>query len=148
MASHKESKRVISALTKAGTPYFISPINVGEFDTFQLIVKEVSESTTETFVMLAAIVDQHLYVATVLPLEKKDVAEEWLTKATSNLDAVSNISSQSEQIVVGDFHFEAESSDTPFKAIDQVFANGSAWLKQNGHVQEEEEEYEFGFDDI
>lgn len=44
--------------------------------------------------------------------------------------------------------YEEKSDQSPFKLVDQVFACSTAYLKRVGVYKEEEEEYEYGFDDI
>lgn len=150
---HKESKRVIAAVKKAGTPYFTSPVNVGKFDTFQTIAAEVATAPEckDTFVMLCAVLEEQrrLYVATIVPADKNDqLSSKWIVDSTATLDVIPNFAGPSVFVRLGDLEFSADSKDTPFKAIDQVFATGSAWLRSKGLVVEEEEEHEYGWDDI
>lgn len=146
---HKESKRITSAIKKAETPYFTSKVNVGKFTTFETITSEVAATCPETFIILGAIFDRHLYVAFIVPADKNDqLASKWIVDSTAVIDVIPNFAGPSSFVRLGDLEFPEESSNTPFKAIDQVFATGSAWLRKNDLIEEEEEEHEYGFDDI
>lgn len=147
---HKESKRIIAAVKKAGTPNYSSQVNVGKFSTFETIVAEVAaaQECATTFIMLGAIEGDNLWLATSLPsTTDTNIAPEWLADSISGLNATKTING-TYFIRIGALEFAKDSSDTPFKAIDQAFSLGSAWLRKKGLVVEEEEEHEYGFDDI
>lgn len=149
---HKESRRIVAAIKKAGTPNYNAQVNVGDFVTFVTIASEVSRECHATFVMLGATVDRNLYLATIAPADKGNNADPWMQGSVTSLlsdNTVQTVSSTiSPYIALRNLAFSAESEQSPFKAIDQVFSLGSMWLKRNGLVEEEEEEHEYGFDDI
>ena len=156
---HKESNRIVCAIKKGATlslddpevmvPMcsFTTKVNIGGWKKFELIVNEVAGECPETFVLLGAIVDPKLYVATITPSSGEPYTE-LITKSTETLNGTSNIAESSGHIRMGEIEFAADSNDTPFKAIDTFFALGANYLRKSGAVPEEEEEYEFGFDDI
>lgn len=147
--NHKESKRVIAAVKKAGTPNYTSKVDVGKFNTFETIVAQVTAECSTTFIMLGATVGRHLYLATIVPADKMEkISSKWIVDSTASLDTIPNFAGPSVHVRLADLEFTADSNDTTFKAIDQAFATGSEWLRKKELIPQEEEEYEYGFDDI
>lgn len=154
---HKEAKRVISAIQKGGTATFASKLNVGGWKKFDLIVTQVAERCPETAIMLGAPVNRSLYIAVIIP-QKSDKAElakaqqSWLTKSVSNVltgaKQLKNIEKNEGSVQLLELDYNEAPEQSPFKLIDQVFGEGTAFLKKAGIIEEEDEEYEFGFDDI
>ena len=153
----KETKRIVSSIKKGGCPTFVSKVNVGSWKKFSLVVSEIAVENLNTIVTLGAVIEtkpKQLYIAVITPSDaivngkdivlcgvpdtvKKDSKE---TRYSVNEDEYS--------IEMLKLVYDENSDQSPFKLVDQVFGSITMYLKKTGVYQEEEEEYEYGFDDI
>ena len=166
---HKETKRIVGAIKKGGTPTYSSKVNVGAWKTFNKIVTELSqqEGCYDTVVIIGATVersvkfpqekvegDRHvtehfLYLAVMIPSNHAELKDKLLAHITVGIDAESTSTEMGDGLIqLTELKFSEATEQSPFKVIDQVLATATAFLKKEGIIEEEEEEYEFGFDDI
>lgn len=154
---HKETKRIASAIRKGGCPTFSSKVNVGSWKNFVLVTKQVGNECPDTVITLGAIIEttpKALYIAVITPNTVTDVnGIDIISKGVSGVDKESTkttdrISENEQDIDLVKLVYNDESEQSPFKLIDQVFGSISSYLKKFGVYEEEEEEYEYGFDDI
>ena len=151
----KEAKRVVSLIKKGGLPTFVAKINVGSWKNFSKVVSEIAEENLDTVITLGAIVEnpKQLYLAMIVPNDTTKIVD---TDMFDQLDYAKagakvteyHISENTYRIEMLKFVYEPSSDQSPFKLIDQVFGSVTSYLKKVGVYQEEEEEYEYGFDDI
>ena len=154
---HKETKRITGAIKKGGEPTFASKVNVGSIKNFRLVATQVAEACPGTVVMLGAIVEttpKKLFIAAIVPEDVELNGEDWLhlsiaCGATKDATiAPEAIAKEKTLVNLVSLVYNAESEQTPFTMVDQVIGVGTAHLKKIGVYPEEEEEYEYGFDDI
>ncbi len=154
---HKESKRIISAIRKNEQGSFYSQVVTEDWKTFETITSEISSAHLNCCIMIGAMVEskRRLFIALMGPTS----GPEWIKESTKSFSPTTTTITMQQltefrnglepsSAFLVDIYFDENSEETPFKAIDQVFAASAAHLRKVGLVAEEEEEYEYGFDDI
>jgi len=159
---HKETIRVASEVRKGGMPTYSATLQVGSWANFCLIARQLAIECPNVHIMLTAAIEQptrSLYVATITPDDSEVIGIDWLQDSLK-CGAGNDIEDEKTQTFSkkgDDVTFEIDaigltykpnSEQFPFKLVDQVSSTGRSHLKKRGVYQEEDEEYEFGFDDI
>jgi hypothetical protein len=163
---HKESKRIISAIRSnnamidVDTAYaqsFYTQVSTEDWKTFEIITSQIASVRYNTCVMIGALVEskRHLFIGLMGPTS----GLEWIKASTSSFSpttttiTVQHLTEFHDGIdpsgaFLVDISFDETSEETPFKAIDQVFAASAVYLRKVGVIADEEDEYEYGFDDL
>ena len=146
------SNQIVKKITQSDSGYYNGKVKSNSLKEFEQICTDVYKQCHDSFILLGSPQKESLYIGFLIPCKvyESDVLK---SKQTWSKSILSNINFKHASLFfdnwvqVYEITFKDEST-TPEKGIDQIFGTNSAFLKKSGLVKEEEEEYEYGFDDI